>query len=104
MDSSTRVSRVQELEELDSLAQATPHHLRTEDHLAYDRSDFRGAEIKPPVEGFQRVEDPVMAEARIVQRCDLNTLVVEELGMFVVEPAVFDGLFVKVRARIRCSQ
>src|SRR5262245_43111318 len=73
--------RAQEGEELDALAQAALHHLRTLDHLADDRRDLRRAEIEAAVEVLDRMEDLAVAEMRIVQRRDLHALVVDQLGV-----------------------
>jgi hypothetical protein len=46
----------QELNELDTLAQAPSYHFGTASHLADDRRDFRCPEIEPAVEVIDRVE------------------------------------------------
>ena len=90
----------QEGEELDALAQAPLHHLRAADHLADDRGDLRRAEIEAPVEILDRMEDLGVAQMRIMQRRDLHALVVDQLGIGRIEPAVLDRLLVEERARI----
>src|SRR6185437_7919320 len=91
----------QEMKEFDAFAQAALHHLRAADHLADDRSDLAGAEIEAPVEFFDRVEDFAVAQMWIVQGRDLHAVLVDELGMSIVEPAVLHRLIEQERARIR---
>ena len=73
---------------------------RAAHHLADDRGDLGGAEIELLVEVLDRVEDLGVAEMRIVQRRDLHAVVVDQLGVVVVEPAVLHRLLVEERARI----
>ena len=94
------VALPQELEELHALAQAALHHLRAAHHLADDRGDLRRAEIEAPVEGLDAVEDLGVRQMRVVQRRDLHAVLVDQLGMLGVEPAILDRLLVQERAGI----
>src|ERR1700722_20369495 len=96
-----QLALAQEVEELDAFAQPAAHHLGALDHLADDRGDLAGAEIEALIEGLDRVENLFVAEMRIMQRRDLDTTVVDQLGMFYIEPAVLDRLLVEERAGIR---
>ena len=91
----------QELEELDALAQPALHHLRRAHHLVDDRGDLRRAEVERFVELLDRVENLAVAQVRIVQRRDLDAVVVDQIGVVGVEPAVLLGLLVQERAGIR---
>src|SRR5579875_2751997 len=96
-----QLALAQEVEELDAFAQAPLHHLGTLDHLAHDRGDLAGAEIELFVEGLDRVEDLLVAQMRIMQRRDLNAVLVDQLRMFGIEPAILDRLLIEEGAGIR---
>src|ERR1700733_12362552 len=85
----------QELEELYPFAQPTLHHLRATHHLAHDRGDLRRAEIEPFVKRFHVVEDFGVRQMRVAQRRDLDSGVVDQLGVFRVQPAILHRLLVK---------
>ena len=94
----------QELEELDAFAQAALHHVGAADHLADDRADLAGPEVEALVEGLHRVEDLGVAEMRIVQRRDLDAVLVDQFGVRGVEPAVLHRLVVEEGAGIGRGQ
>ena len=87
----------QEVEELDPLPQAPLHHFRALDHLAQDRGDLARAEIEAAVESLDRIEDLGVAQAGITQRRDLPPVIIHEVHVDVLEPAVLDRLLVKER-------
>jgi hypothetical protein len=62
--------------------------LRAADHFADNRGDFAGAQIEAPIELLDRIEDFGVAQMRIMQRRDLHAVVIDKLGMSIVEPAV----------------
>ena len=95
-----RVALAEELEELHALAQAPFHHLRAHHHFAHDRGDFRCPEIKAFVEGLDVIEDFGVRQMRIVQRGDLHAVIVDELGIGRVQPAIGERLVVQECARI----
>src|SRR5690348_4012017 len=94
----------QELEELDAFAQAAHHHLGAPHHLADDRRDLAGAEVEALVEDLDGIEDLAVREVRIVERRDLDAVLVDELRMRRIEPAVLHRLLVKKGAGIGCRE
>src|SRR5712671_3047986 len=96
--------RPKELKEFNALAQTTLHHLGTEKHLSDDRCNFSRPEIKPPVKCLKRIENPVMAEIRVMERRKLDALVVDQLGVFGIQPTVLNRLLIKECTRVRRGQ
>ena len=94
------LSFAKELEKLDALAQTAFHHIGAADHLAHDRCDFAGTEIEALIKHFERIEDLLVGQMRIVQRCDLNAVFVHQFRIVRVQPAVFDRLLVEKRAGV----
>ena len=62
------------------------------------------AEVEAPVERLDRVEDLGVRQMRIVQRRDLHAVVVDQLGVRFVEPAVLHRLPVQEGAGIGRGQ
>src|SRR5438067_4710467 len=92
-------SLAQEAEELDALAQAALHHLGAPHHLANDRRDLAAAEVEASIESFHGVEDFGVVQMRIGERSELHPMRVDQLGVSLVEPGVFQRLAVQERSR-----
>ena len=90
----------QEAEELRALAKAPLRHVGAPNHFADDRGDLGRAQVEAAVEGLDRIESLGVAEAGIVQRGHLHAVVVNELGVGVVEPPVLERLLIEVRPGI----
>src|SRR5581483_10020032 len=71
----------QELEEFDAFAQAAHHHLGALHHIADDGGDLAGAEVEALVEDLDGIEYLAMREVRIVERRDLDAVLVDEFRM-----------------------
>src|SRR5258708_7717684 len=68
---------------------------------ARDRGGVRAAgKGGPPVEDLDGIEDLAMREVRVVGRRDLHAVLVDQLGVLDVEPAILHRLLVKERAGI----
>src|SRR5262245_11156921 len=46
------------------------------------------------------MKDFRMTEMRVMERCDLNTRLIDQLGMFRIEPTLLRRLFIECGARI----
>ena len=69
----------EELEEFYAFAQPSSHHLRAGNHFRNDRGDLRRPEIEALIKFLDRVEDPAVTEMRIMQRRDLNAVIIDQV-------------------------
>src|SRR5262249_3492272 len=94
----TVLSLPEEVEELDALAQTTPHHRRALEHLPGDLGDLARPEEELSIELLLHLEDVLVREMRVLDRRHLEAVLADEVSGLVSEPALSLRLVEQIRA------
>src|SRR5437773_5266782 len=89
----------QEFQELPAFAKPPPHDFPVSDHVARQRQELAGAEVKPPVEPGNGLEDLGVRKTGIPERALLRAVLSHQRVAH--EPALLYGLAIQRRAGIR---
>ena len=95
---------MQKLKKLDAFAKPPLHHFGVPQHPAEQRKHFPRAEIKLPVELFDRAENDGGLQPWIVHRRRLDPVRIDQLTGLDLQPALLLRLAVQLRARIGRGQ